>query len=47
LFSIINASVPQNILDHPEVTWRVLLMHPGGHNGCAGGFLTTGSDTGR
>ena len=41
LFSSINSNVPANIFDHPGIAWRVFIMSPSGHNGCAGGHLPT------
>jgi len=39
IFAAVNSGVPQDILKHPGVAWRVLIMSPSGHNGCSGGFI--------
>ena len=44
IFSSINSNVPQNIVEHPGIAWRVFIMSPSGHNSCAGGFLPIARD---
>jgi hypothetical protein len=41
IFRAINSNVPENILDHPEIVWRVFIIGPTGHNSCAGGLPLT------